>query len=352
MKITKLLLAALIVVIVIGVIASSCDNEPEIITPTAFEIKAEKVLIADKNGHIQVDLNIEPGNVYPFDINFESSDKKVATATLGAIDSAGNVVTAAEIQEKKDKLAKKDKEEAEKIIVPTDTAIISANGYGECSITGTLGKLNDNIKVIVADKQIALTFDDGACQFTPKLLKGLRKEDVKVTFFVVGQMTKRSDVHMDALKQAIADGHEIGNHTYNHKAGADTLKKELKKTDKLIEKLGGEKTTLMRPPGGVINNGTRHCGKSIIMWSVDTLDWKYRDPDKVCKNILKSKDGDIILLHDLHKTTVKGALKAIPKLKKKGFYPVTVTELIGEPKPNKEYKKVKKGKLKTQILER
>ena len=331
-------------VIVFGMFLTACteEKEPETIAPTGIGINAQKVLVAGAKENLEVPLTIEPKDAYPADIALTTSDEKVATATIGAIDDNGNVITAAEQQKKKDELAKTDKEASEEITVPTNSAIITGVGYGECEITATLDKFSDNCKVTVADKQVALTFDDGACPETLTLLKGLKKEDVSTTFFIVGEMTERSD-HIEALKQAIKDGHEIGNHTYNHNAGATTLKKELAKADKVIVKAGGEKSKLMRPPGGAINRKTMKCGKSIIMWSVDTMDWRDRDAGVVSRRIVKeSRDGDIVLLHDLHKTSVKGALKAIPKLKKKGFYVTTVTDLLGAPKANTEYKKADK----------
>ena len=327
------------------------EPEPEQVKATGFEIDASKVLIADKSGCIQVDLIIEPNDAWPLDIYISSDNNDVATVTLGAIDEDGNAVFSSDIKKVKDDLEKEDPEAAEKVVVPTDTAIISAMGYGECTINATLDDLSDSTKVIVADKRVALTFDDGSCAETAILLEGLKEEDVKATFFVTGQMSQRSDEHIDALKQAIEDGHEIGNHTYNHKPDAATLKDELKKTDKLIKSVGGEETTITRPVRGVVNSGTMKCGKAIILWSRDTMDWKYRDEKKIKKSILKSKDGDIVLMHDLYETSRMGALNAIPELKEKGFYFVTVTEMLGDPTENVIYENGEKGMLETQILE-
>ncbi len=351
-KKTTRVFAPLLFVIVFALILTGCSNEPKEVNATDFGIEAEKVLIADKNGMIEIPLNIEPGDAYPLDFTFTSSDESVATATIGAMADNGEVIFASEAQAEKDKLADDDKEAAEKIIVPTETAIITAQGnYGECTITGSLGSLSDTVKVIVADKQVALTFDDGSAPPTEVLLDGLEKEDVNATFFVVGEMTKRDQVHMDALKRAIDDGHEIGNHTYNHIVGTTNIDSELAKTNDLIVSLGGEKTTIMRPPGGSINSAIKNCGEAIILWSVDTMDWRYRDASNVKSGIMTAKDGDIVLMHDLYDTTVEGALMAIPKLKEKGFYLATVSDLIGDPQPNKEYRKSKKGKLETQIIE-
>lgn len=346
----KILLTTISVIVLSMVLAACGSKEPTNVEPTGIGIDAKKVLVAGEKESIEIPLTIEPADAHPIKISLTSSNEKVATATIGAIDDEGNVITAAEQQKKKDKLASEDKEEAEKIVVPTNTAIITGTGYGDCEITAVLGEFSDRSKVVVADKHLALTFDDGACPETTKLLDGLRKEDIKTTFFIVGEMTESSD-HVEALKQAIKDGHEIGNHTYHHNAAGPTLKEELAKVDDVIVEAGGEQSTLMRPPGGAINSGTLECGKAIIMWSVDTMDWRDRDPNVVSDRIVHdSKDGDIVLLHDLHKTSVEGALDAIPKLKKKGFYITTVTDLLGDPKPNKEYRNTEK-KLESKIVE-
>ena len=348
MRNKKWLTLSVISLLIICILMSGCEKEPEKIAPREIKAEASKVLLAGKKEVLEVPIKISPADSYPLDFVIQTSDKEVANATIGAIGNDGKVVTASDQQKKKQEAD--NKEDADKIVVPTNTAVVTAEDFGECDITISLGELSDSFNVVVADKQIALTFDDGACPETFDLLKGLRKENVKATFFVVGSMTN-ADNHIEALKEAIKDGHEIGNHTYNHKAGAATLKEELAKTDKIIEKAGGEKTTLMRPPGGSINSATKKCGKSIVMWSVDTMDWKYKVPNEVRDRIFEAKDGDIVLLHDLHKTSVQGALKAIPKLKKKGFYMVTTTELLGDPKPNTEYRN-KKTKIKSKILEK
>lgn len=338
----------LLVLIIMIWISGKQDVTSEISKITSFNIIEEEVLIAEKDGSIQINMDIENEDNLPIKMKFSSSDSNVATATLGIIDGNGVVKTAAQIEEKKNLMS--DTDEADKIKVPTNTAIITAKNWGECEITVSIGKLTDKVKVINADKKIAYTYDDGTFIYTKELLKGLKKENVKATFFVIGRIAKRDDVNFEGLKQAIKDGHEIGNHTYNHKAGADTLMKELKKTDDVIIKAGGKETTLMRPPGGRINDKTLDCGKSVIMWSIDTLDWKNKNAKKLTETLVNDvKNNDIILLHELYKESVEGSLAAIQPLKEKGFMFVTTSELIGEMHKDTVYRKGK-GKLKTQVL--
>lgn len=84
----------------------------------------------------------------------------------------------------------------------------------------------------------------------------------------------------------------------------------------------------MRPPYGAINDSVKqNVGLPMILWSVDTLDWKAKSTPKTVESILSAKDGDIVLLHDIHKTSVDAAIEAIPKLIEKGFQLVTVSEM-------------------------
>lgn len=100
-------------------------------------------------------------------------------------------------------------------------------------------------------------------------------------------------------------------------------------TDQLVEKVTGVTLTLVRPPYGAYNQSVKdNVGKPIILWDVDTLDWKHRDADRVEQQIIKgAHDGAIILVHDLYPTTVQGVLRAIPRLQEMGYQLVTVPEL-------------------------
>jgi peptidoglycan/xylan/chitin deacetylase (PgdA/CDA1 family) len=152
---------------------------------------------------------------------------------------------------------------------------------------------------------------------------------------MLGSMTKS---RKGTLQNMMADGHELANHSYNHQGGAKAIKNQLKKTDEIIEQITNKKVTLMRPPGGIINNSTKHSGKSIILWSVDPYDWRDRNVKTITNRILQNtKSGSIILLHDIHPKSVRAALAVTKKLKEKGYALVTVSTLIGEPKKNRIY---------------
>lgn len=180
-------------------------------------------------------------------------------------------------------------------------------------------------------KAVALTFDDGpSTENTPKVLEQLKKYNAHATFFVVGT---RVAAGADVLKQEVAQGCEIANHSWNH---ADLSKLRMKKVNKqydktadLVKKLVGYDITLLRPPYGAISQKMRDKLKHpMILWNVDTLDWKSKDPKKILKQVKKNvKDGDIILMHDIHPTTAESLKKVLPWLVKNDYDILTVSEL-------------------------
>jgi peptidoglycan/xylan/chitin deacetylase (PgdA/CDA1 family) len=188
---------------------------------------------------------------------------------------------------------------------------------------------------------IALTFDDGPhATLTPKLLDILKEKGIKVTFFVLGECVAANPA---VLQRAAAEGHEIGNHSWDHKAftkvGAAGVASEINQTNAVIENAIGKKPTLVRPPYGATNSAitkrlNEEFGLKVIMWDVDPLDWKVRNSEHVQSEILKgTKAGSIVLSHDIHPTTVAAMSDTIDALKEKGFKFVTVSELIAMDHP-------------------
>lgn len=180
-------------------------------------------------------------------------------------------------------------------------------------------------------KAVALTFDDGpSTENTPKVLEILKQYNAHATFFVVGT---RVATGTEVLKQEVAQGCEIANHSWNH---ADmsrlTMKKvnwQYDKTAQLVKKLVGYDITLLRPPYGAISQKMRDKLKHpMILWNVDTLDWKSKDPKSILKQVKKNvKDGDIILMHDIHPTTAEALKTVLPWLVKNDYDILTVSEL-------------------------
>lgn len=193
------------------------------------------------------------------------------------------------------------------------------------------------------EKCIALTFDDGpSSKNTPKLLDILAKEEVPVTFFVLGTQAK---AFPKIVARAAEEGHEIASHTWKHAnlttLSGKALKKDLNDSNKAISKAIGTAPHLVRPPYGATNSDVSKAAKAqglaLVMWDIDTLDWQHRDPKKTLKNAKDAKAGSIVLMHDIHSTTVEAVPKVIKALRKEGFTFVTVSQLVGETKPGESY---------------
>ena len=177
---------------------------------------------------------------------------------------------------------------------------------------------------------VALTFDDGPGPYTEDLLDILEQYDARATFFMLGS---NINYYPDAVLRMKELDCEYGNHTLNHKnlpkLKVPAIKRQLGITDARLKKITGETTTLIRPPYGEVNVKVQKVAKTpILLWSMDTLDWKKKDAKKVAKYVMKHvEDGDIILLHDIHKTSVEAVEIILPKLIKKGYQIVTVSEM-------------------------
>ena len=177
---------------------------------------------------------------------------------------------------------------------------------------------------------IALTFDDGPGKYTKKIAKCLEEHNSRATFFVVGN---RINYYKDGLQYAYDVGCEIGNHSYTHAnfhaLSAGGLKSQIKKTDKAIMSITSEPVNVLRTPGGARSSLiSKHAGKPMFYWSIDTYDWKTRNTKQIVKSVMsKVKDGDVILIHEIYDFSSDAILQLIPKLRKKGFQLVTISEL-------------------------
>jgi len=180
----------------------------------------------------------------------------------------------------------------------------------------------------------AITFDDGPGAHTARLLNALKQYNAKATFFVLGSYVKNNSA---LIQRMVDEGHEVANHSYDHKdfkklSDADVLS-QIRRTSNAIAAITGEKPTLLRPPYGSftrrITNLAEQEGLALVLWSPSPEDWKYRDVDYVYKYIIDNvKAGSTLLLHDIHKTTVDGFIKALPVLIERGLKLVTVSELV------------------------
>lgn len=216
----------------------------------------------------------------------------------------------------------------------SDDGTVTGVKYGTVTITAT-GKysgLKASCQVKVCNvKQVAMTFDDGPASHTTRLLDFLKANDLRVTFFMVGN---RMSSFPDIVKREAAEGHELGYHSYAHQQqtslSSAQIKSDFDKSNQYLKKLTGREFTVWRTPGGGYNDRVLQAVPvPHIMWSVDTLDWKYRNATTVRNSILNNaKDGSIILLHDLHGTSVDGAISAMKQMQAGDYEFVTVTELL------------------------
>ena len=178
---------------------------------------------------------------------------------------------------------------------------------------------------------VAITFDDGPNPATtPELLDLLKEYNVRCTFFMVG---KNAEANPDIVKRICAEGHELGNHSWDHPdlsvMSSQEIIEQLQSTDDAVFKACGHDPVYIRPPFGAMSD-TYHdsVDRDSILWTIDTRDWESHDASKIKKVIdTYVSDGSIILLHDIHEDSVKAMKSVIPDLLEKGYQLVTVGDL-------------------------
>lgn len=225
------------------------------------------------------------------------------------------------------------------ITTPSCQACSLGSGASQHEKTAVSGEGHSSIKsycsVPVDGPYIAMTFDDGpSTALTPRLLDLLKQRGIKVTFFVIGQNVEHAP---EIVARAAAEGHEIGNHTWDHppltKLSDARAQEEINKTSEAIFNATGKKPVLLRPPYGAVNPRISHLidqdGMKVVLWSVDPNDWKRPGAAVVERRILAgAKPGAIILSHDIHPGTVEAMPATLDALLAKGYKFVTVSELM------------------------
>lgn len=185
------------------------------------------------------------------------------------------------------------------------------------------------------EKKVSITFDCAwGADDIGNILSTLKKENVKASFFLVGEWMKK---YPEQVKAIAANGHDIANHSDTHphmtQLSAEQIKEEIRGANARIEQLAGRKCDLFRAPYGDYNEKVvRNAGEEnqyIIQWDVDSLDWKDLPPENICDRIMrKVKNGSIILLHNDTKYTASALPAVIKGLKNKGYAIVPVSQLI------------------------
>ena len=191
-------------------------------------------------------------------------------------------------------------------------------------------------QVEVREPYVAMTFDDGPDPVnTPRLLDILAARGVKATFYVIGEPVT---VHPDVVRRTLAEGHEVGNHTWSHRSlttqTSHSIVEELMRTQEAVEDAIGIPTASLRPPyGAVTRQMTRwidyQFGYPAVLWSVSARDWEDPGPELITNRLVSDiATGSIVLNHDPEPDTVDAMAETLDRLLDKGFRFVTVSELI------------------------
>jgi peptidoglycan/xylan/chitin deacetylase (PgdA/CDA1 family) len=186
--------------------------------------------------------------------------------------------------------------------------------------------------------EVALTFDDGPNPpFTSRVLDVLQRYDVKASFFEVGYLARR---YPDLVRREVADGHTVGNHTWNHAhlpaLSTTGITKEINDTSDELQKITGTRPTFFRPPYGETDNRTltvvNNLGLTTFIWNAMASDWLRPDPSVISFRVTNvARNGMIILLHDGggdRTNTVVALSTIIQNLRVRGFRFVTLSQLV------------------------
>ncbi|MGB3954283.1 MAG: polysaccharide deacetylase family protein [Brooklawnia sp.] len=190
---------------------------------------------------------------------------------------------------------------------------------------------------------VALTFDDGPGPYTSRLLDILDANNVQATFFVVGN---RVGGNSSLVARMHREGNLVENHSWSHPdlttQGSGNIAWQLDDTSNAIANATGARPTMLRPPYGAYNSTVTSMagqrGMSVILWNVDTQDWLYRNAASVRNAaVVSTSPGSIVLMHDIHPTTVDAVQGIIYDLKGRDYVLVTVDDLLGDPRPGVVY---------------
>lgn len=228
----------------------------------------------------------------------------------------GSALTAYQTYEAEEK-ARKEAEEAARIEEERQRQL-SAFDYGP---------------VLQGQRVVALTFDDGPNPATtPQVLDILARYNAKATFYVLGSAIEGNH---SILTRMVQEGHELGNHTWDHSKlpglSADQITWQFNSTTDAIKAVTGVTPKTFRPPYGATNATVRSLtDMTQMLWTVDTLDWKNRSTEAIMANIQASvHPGGVILMHDIHPTTMNALPTVMDYLVSQGYSFVTVSELYG-----------------------
>lgn len=216
-------------------------------------------------------------------------------------------------------------------VTPVTPEELAAQEAAQAAAQQSTGQSQTTDGIDPSKPMVALTFDDGPQPSVGnRIMDCLAQYGGKATFFMVGE---RVGSYKTEVQRMVAEGHEVANHTMNHKylqkLGAAQIQAQINNGNDAIQAACGVRPTLLRLPGGNHNTTVlANAGMPMIQWNVDTLDWKTRNADKTVAAVLNHvKDGDIILMHELYGATGDAVARIVPELHKRGFQMVTVSQM-------------------------
>ena len=184
-------------------------------------------------------------------------------------------------------------------------------------------------------KCVALTYDDGPGPQTDRLLTELAAQGARATFFVLGPNAR---AHPDTVRRAVSLGMAVGNHTWSHREltrlTPQQVRDEVERTARAVRAVTGAAPTMLRPPYGAQDATVRAQGLPVVLWDVDTEDWRNRSASVTTSKVLAGvHPGAIVLMHDIHPSSVAATPGIVRELTKRGYALVTVPELVGSMRP-------------------
>lgn len=229
----------------------------------------------------------------------------------------------------------------DKYRVMTFALICAVIGVGAMFAKGGISDVSTTPKIIPiysverSDNAVSVTFDCAwGADDIDSILSILKKHNCKATFFVLGTWAEK---YPDVMKKIIKDGHEIGNHSYNHThyttMTIEQMITDIKTCNSAIKGACGVTPKLFRAPSGDYNNsvieGCNKANMEYIQWSIDSLDWRNLNCEQMLERIIpKTKSGDILLFHNDTAHTAESLDRILTELSKKGFTFLKVSDLI------------------------
>lgn len=202
---------------------------------------------------------------------------------------------------------------------------------------------------VTGHKNVAFTFNvDWGEEYLPSLLKVLKEHEIKATFFITGRWAK---AHPELVQKIASEGHEIGNHGYQHQhvkeMGADAVEEEIKEAEIVLQGITGKKPVLYAPAFGeynkTIGDVAARLNYRVVMWSLDTIDWQNPGRDTIVKRVIPRIHNDAIILMHPTGPTVEALPIIVKELKKEGYQFMTVSALIEPQKQTEPMKAPENG---------